>query len=325
MASRFSIALLDASGNAQTGKTVQLYYSGGALVGAFTDNSDGTYYIDVAASGEYDVAISGEPSQDELQGIFIAVDDLSDHLADTNDPHDMQADQVDIDDTGGYFTGTDVEAALQELGSAGIEPNAVNVALSDAGGYFTTDNAEAALQQLAAAILLNFADPKRIDDDKDISQNLEILDNAVDALALASGLTNYRQVYSAYLESAVTDDAEIGSAAEWTEDTQAMAKVKIQVPFIKRSTDTTLIFTCYAKTTSVTGSDFGYIYVKDVGTGEYSTIKVLSSETSLTFKTIDLDISSLSNGTRYINIEMGINGSAGSLQMSYPVIEVQAG
>lgn len=42
---------------------------------------------------------------------------LTAHLADTSDAHDASA--ISIVDTGAYFTGTDVEAALQELGAAG--------------------------------------------------------------------------------------------------------------------------------------------------------------------------------------------------------------
>lgn len=39
------------------------------------------------------------------------------HLADTSDAHDASA--ISVVDTGGYFTGTDVEAVLQELGAGG--------------------------------------------------------------------------------------------------------------------------------------------------------------------------------------------------------------
>lgn len=42
---------------------------------------------------------------------------LDDHIADPTDAHDASA--VSIADSGGYFTGTDVEAALQELGAGG--------------------------------------------------------------------------------------------------------------------------------------------------------------------------------------------------------------
>jgi hypothetical protein len=43
--------------------------------------------------------------------------DTAAHLADSGDAHDASA--ISIVDTGGYFTGTDVEAALQEIGAAG--------------------------------------------------------------------------------------------------------------------------------------------------------------------------------------------------------------
>lgn len=43
--------------------------------------------------------------------------DISAHLADASDAHDASA--VSILDSGAYFTGTDVEAALQELGAGG--------------------------------------------------------------------------------------------------------------------------------------------------------------------------------------------------------------
>jgi hypothetical protein len=53
----------------------------------------------------YEVTLDGVPDAS------VAVDE---HLADTTDAHDASA--ISIVDTGGYFTGTDVEAALQELG-----------------------------------------------------------------------------------------------------------------------------------------------------------------------------------------------------------------
>jgi hypothetical protein len=50
---------------------------------------------------------------------------ITNHIADTTDAHDASA--ISIADAGGYFTGTDVEAALQELGAGG-----------GGGGAFTT-------------------------------------------------------------------------------------------------------------------------------------------------------------------------------------------
>lgn len=74
--SLFSVTLIDSSGNAQTGKDVDLYEGDGtgAKTGDFTDNGDGTYYIDVATSGEYTVKVGGV-TQTEMQSIYISADD----------------------------------------------------------------------------------------------------------------------------------------------------------------------------------------------------------------------------------------------------------
>lgn len=47
--------------------------------------------------------------------------DISAHTGDTTDAHDASA--ISIVDSGTYFTGTDVEAALQELGAATASPD----------------------------------------------------------------------------------------------------------------------------------------------------------------------------------------------------------
>ena len=57
--------------------------------------------------------------------------DVSAHLADTSDAHDASA--ISIVDTGAYFTGTDVEAALQELGAGGGGGGSGNVIAQAAG------------------------------------------------------------------------------------------------------------------------------------------------------------------------------------------------
>ena len=48
---------------------------------------------------------------------------------------------ISIADAGGYYTGTNVEAALQEAAQAGTTQ------ITDAGGYYTSDNVEGALQE----------------------------------------------------------------------------------------------------------------------------------------------------------------------------------
>lgn len=57
------------------------------------------------------------PTKNAVRDQFVVVSqDLTDHLNDTTDAHDASA--ISIVDSGGYFTGTQVEAALQEIGLA---------------------------------------------------------------------------------------------------------------------------------------------------------------------------------------------------------------
>lgn len=76
---------------------------------------------------------------------------LADHLADTSDAHDASA--ISIVDAGGYFTGTDVEAALQELGAGGGggggATDAADVTFTPAGTIAATD-VQAAVEEVAA-------------------------------------------------------------------------------------------------------------------------------------------------------------------------------
>jgi hypothetical protein len=67
------------------------------------------------------------------------------------DSHPASA--IVITDAGAYFTGTDVEAALQELGAAAggaHTHDADDVNIADAGGYYTGTEVEAALQEIGA-------------------------------------------------------------------------------------------------------------------------------------------------------------------------------
>lgn len=53
-----------------------------------------------------------------LSSIYATLTDLTNHIADTSSAHTAQG--VDIVDSGNYFTSTEVEGALQELGAGGI-------------------------------------------------------------------------------------------------------------------------------------------------------------------------------------------------------------
>jgi hypothetical protein len=82
----------------------------GAMLSGNTETGIAVTYQD----GDGTIDFVAEVTQAELDVVSSA---LVDHLADTTDAHDASA--VSIADSGAYFTGTTVEAALQELGAGG--------------------------------------------------------------------------------------------------------------------------------------------------------------------------------------------------------------
>jgi hypothetical protein len=72
-------------------------------------------------------------------------------MLDTADKYSTAA-AISITDAGGYYTGTNVEAALQEAAQAGTTQ------ITDAGGYYTGTNVEAALQEAAQAGTIQITD-----------------------------------------------------------------------------------------------------------------------------------------------------------------------
>lgn len=64
--------------------------------------------------------------------------ELNDHISDTSDAHDASA--VSVADVGGYFTSTDVEGALQEIGAGGIGGGAEPWALETPSGTIDGSN-----------------------------------------------------------------------------------------------------------------------------------------------------------------------------------------
>ncbi len=312
MASRFAITLQDSGGNALTGKTVRLRTTGDVLIDTFTDNSDGAYYISVAASGEYNITIDGEAAQDELTGIFIAVDDVSSHIADTSNPHEVEADRVDIADAGGYFTGTDVEAALQECGvDIAALGDADNISIADAGGIITATDVEAALQELAAdidaleaAIVLNFADPHYIDETKTPSQNFEILDNALYAQVVQAGNIGYVMLYKQYEVAGFADTDAAASLNYWRESANSYT-VKIRNSFFKADLAEKSLVLRYEARMSAAGT--GGITLTCGALSEENNI----SSTSWFYGYLDLDISSLGAGStaHVISVEIKGNGT----------------
>jgi hypothetical protein len=77
--------------------------------------------------------------RDEDSVVLWTVDDVESPVGNT------AAASITIADSGGYYTATDVEAALQELGGTG---GAAIIGVQDSGGYFANSDVEAVLQEV---------------------------------------------------------------------------------------------------------------------------------------------------------------------------------
>lgn len=103
--------------------------AGGVLSGTYPNPG---FAVDMATQAELDANAAasvndGDPAGGVLGGTYpnpsFAVDmatqaELDAHISDATDAHDASA--ISIVDTGGYYAGSDVEAALQEIGAGGI-------------------------------------------------------------------------------------------------------------------------------------------------------------------------------------------------------------
>ncbi len=140
MAVRYSVVVQDAEGDAQTGLTVQLYNYGDTpgvdpAVATLTDNADGSYCCAVSASGKYSVAIGGT-IQDELDGIYIAADDV---VTDITDKADKVAAAVN-----GNLAGLDVNGNLTDSGLAAASTLTTSDIINTLVSTSTTDALSAA-------------------------------------------------------------------------------------------------------------------------------------------------------------------------------------
>lgn len=96
-------------------------------------------------------AEANDGTGDPLRVAFGKVNDSLDYLDGKTFTPD--AENVAVADTGGNFTGTDVEAVLAELAASQVSNvAAADVSVADAGGNFTATDVEAALTELAQAI-----------------------------------------------------------------------------------------------------------------------------------------------------------------------------
>lgn len=111
------------SGASDSGETVEIVLEGGAYPGDAIALSEigvtGKYKKEAAVGvaavlqGIYHVYVGGTFRNTVTHGYTA----LQTHIIDVADPHGVAAGQVAIVDSGAYYTGTDVEAALQEVGA----------------------------------------------------------------------------------------------------------------------------------------------------------------------------------------------------------------
>lgn len=105
----------------------------GEMFSGNTETGIAATYDDI--NGKIDLV--AEVTQSELDTTNTSI---SDHIADAVDAHDASA--ISIADAGNYFTGTDAEAALQELGAGGTSKRIVanTTALTAIEGYWRWDS-----------------------------------------------------------------------------------------------------------------------------------------------------------------------------------------
>ncbi len=151
------MSLIDLSdGSLDTGKTVELVAYGGTYPAgaiALTEiATTGRYKKETAGGaaavtqGVYLVYVGGT-----LEGVFVhGYEGVAAHLIASDNPHGVVASQVNITDTGDYFTGVTTELALQEIGAAlATKASTSNTILTD-NSTQSVDAAKAKITNLNA-------------------------------------------------------------------------------------------------------------------------------------------------------------------------------
>lgn len=109
---------------------------------------------------------------------------------------EVAAADVDISDVGGYYTSTNTEGALQEIGDAlaNLSADAVDIVIADTGSYFTGANVEDALQEIGNTLANLSADavdiivtPAGNIESTNVQDALEELDTALGNINLTAG------------------------------------------------------------------------------------------------------------------------------------------
>lgn len=235
----------------KTATTMELKESGTATVvkslaaGTITNNSDGTWSIEptgLVFSKLYDLYVNGTleaewtafklPTQDLLyagllDGVTIGL--VGGKIAVIGGVFASQADM------------TTAQEAIADLGTA-VAAKAEQENMDAAEGAI--DALEESVAAIQDDIVLDFADPKNIDQTKSISQNLERLDNAIESISTISEGVNIGGIRVVYSDAAL-DTSPSGTTLDFTPyviDTMTSTfKDFLLAPYWKFATDSRVL------------------------------------------------------------------------------------
>ena len=154
-----------------------------ALSGTGTDAQSVFQELDDLLDAHHTRHENGGADEISIAGLDGTPTELANHLSDATDAHDASA--ISIVDSGDYFTGTDVEAALQELGAGG-------------GGGSGTDLERSIAQTahgLAVGDIVRYSGTAYVKAKADTAANAEVV-GIVSAVADANHFT---LLYSGYI------------------------------------------------------------------------------------------------------------------------------
>jgi hypothetical protein len=322
----FSVTLQDSAGNAQTGKTVQLYKGDGVgtdLVGAMTDaDNDGTYIYDLTESGIYTVKVNSAIIT-ELQEIFIPCEDILDHIADesSTNPHSGSASTDDLNAIKGTGwtneTVKDNADAINEVKGTGwtnetVKDNADAINAVKGTGWTSIMTLKGHNDLIGD---LDFEASVYLKHITNITNALRELDKQVRNIVVSgvSQLYEIRHIYSNSQVAAVTAGSQASAMHEWVE-TATSYKVKIRTHLFVFGNENNLKMICEAKADRPSE---GYVKLsirnKDTGVEEYNEEREIRDE-SYQSMSFSISLSEL-YGPKLITVEIKANsGRTGYLR-----------
>lgn len=270
----WSITLQDSAGNALTGRNVDLYLGNDTNPGNMSKVADfqeagGEYRVTVNTSAVYTVVIDGVVSNLALKGVDILTTDILVTIANLeNTIAQIQADVSQLQ--------TDV------LAITAIQTNVdeINALLGDK----------------------TFADETYLDSDKDLSDNMELLQSAIkSAMSLISasnitGANPYRTIHQGEaLEANLTNDAAAGSYTAWAQDDTETTKLKKK--FYKSPNDKTMLVFFEGATAGDAGIILLYVDGNNLASKSIQ-------EASYTADSFSVSIAGLSTGWHELEIKI---------------------